>query len=79
MLVRGQGSVRLGVRWCLAPSDEGDVFAFLTCEPNPLIMPIHPKAMSVILHPEDYDDWLSGDDAEKFAVPFQSQLMSMVT
>lgn len=59
------------------PSDEGDVFAFLTCEPNPLIKPIHPKAMPVILHLEDYDDWLSGDDAEKFAVPFPSQLMSM--
>lgn len=59
------------------PSDEGNVFAFLTCEPNPLIKPIHQKAMPVILHPEDYDDWLSGDDAEKFAVPFPSQLMSM--
>ncbi len=59
------------------PSDEGNVFAFLTCEPNPLIKPIHPKAMPVILHPEDYDDWLSGDDAERFAVPFPSQLMSM--
>lgn len=61
------------------PSDEGNVFAFLTCEPNPLVKPIHPKAMPVILHPEDYDDWLSGGDAEKFAVPFPSQLMSMAT
>ena len=61
------------------PSDEGNVYAFLTCEPNPLIKPIHPKAMPVILHPEDYDDWLSGEDAEKFALPFPSQLMSMVS
>ena len=59
------------------PSDDGNVFAFLTCEPNPLIKPIHPKAMPVILHPEHYDDWLSGADAEQFAVPFPSQLMSM--
>jgi len=59
------------------PSDEGNVFAFLTCEPNPLIKPIHPKAMPVILHSEDYDDWLSGSDADKYAVPFPSQLMSM--
>ena len=59
------------------PSDEGNVFAFLTCEPNPLIKPIHPKAMPVILHPEDYDDWLSGEDAGKYAVPFPSQLMSI--
>ncbi|WP_339690201.1 SOS response-associated peptidase family protein [uncultured Parasphingorhabdus sp.] len=59
------------------PSDEGNVFAFLTCEPNPLIKPIHPEAMPVILLPEDYDGWLAGDDAGRFAVPFPSQLMSM--
>ena len=59
------------------PSDEGNVFAFLTCEPNPLIKPIHPKAMPVILHPDDYDDWLSGKDAGNYAVPFPSQLMSI--
>jgi putative SOS response-associated peptidase YedK len=61
------------------PSDEGNVFAFLTCEPNPLIAPIHPKAMPVILHPEDYDRWLSGADAGELAVPFPSQLMAVVT
>lgn len=59
------------------PSDEGNVFAFLTCEPNPLIKPIHPKAMPVILHPENYNDWLAGHDAEELAVPFPSQLMAM--
>lgn len=59
------------------PSDEGNAYAFLTCEPNPLIKPIHPKAMPVILHPEDYDNWLAGNDAERFAVPFPSQLMTM--
>ena len=60
-------------------SVEGKVFAFLTCEPNPLVAPIHPKAMPVILHPEDYDKWLSVDydDACSLAVPFPSQLMSI--
>ena len=58
-------------------SDEGNVFAFLTCEPNPLVRPVHPKAMPVILQPEDYDRWLAGDDAEALAVPFPSQLMAM--
>ena len=58
-------------------SVEGKVFAFLTCEPNPLVAPIHPKAMPVILHPDDYDRWLAGDDADKLAVPFPSQLMSV--
>jgi putative SOS response-associated peptidase YedK len=57
------------------PSEEGNVFAFLTCEPNPLIGPIHPKAMPVILQPEDYQAWLDGADATAFAHPFPSQMM----
>ena len=60
------------------PSDEGDVFAFLTCEPNPLVKPVHPKAMPVILQPDDYERWLAGDDAEALAMPFPSQLMALV-
>lgn len=59
------------------PSEGGNVFAFLTCEPNPLVAPIHPKAMPVILHPEDYDQWLAGAPAAELAVPFPSQLMSV--
>lgn len=54
-------------------------FAFLTCEPNPLVAPLHEKAMPVILHPEDYDRWLSGEaaDACSLAQPFPSQLMAV--
>jgi putative SOS response-associated peptidase YedK len=37
------------------PIEDGKAFAFLTCEPSPLVEPIHAKAMPVILHPEDYD------------------------
>lgn len=59
------------------PSEAGNVYAFLTCEPNPLVAPLHPKAMPVILHPEDYDRWLDGADAASLAVPFPSQLMSV--
>lgn len=57
----------------------GEAFAFLTCEPNPLVAPLHPKAMPVILHPEDYDRWLEGDaaDACSLAAPFPSQLMQV--
>ena len=61
------------------PSVEGNVYAFLTCEPNPLVAPIHPKAMPVILHPQDYDRWLKGDDVTELAAPFPSQLMSIET
>lgn len=61
------------------PSGDGNVFAFLTCEPNPLVKPIHPKAMPVILHPEDYGRWLStdADDAMSLATPYPSQLMAL--
>ena len=54
-------------------------FAFLTCEPNPLVAPLHPKAMPVILHEEDYERWLGGEaeDACSLAVPFPSQLMQV--
>lgn len=57
------------------PTDEGNVFAFLTCEPNPLVAAIHPKAMPVILHDEDYGRWLGGEDAGELAQPYPSQLM----
>ena len=52
-------------------------FAFLTCEPNPLVAPLHEKAMPVILQREDYDKWLDGEaaDACSLAQPFPSQLM----
>lgn len=60
-------------------SEAGRVYAFLTCEPNPLVAPLHPKAMPVILHPEDYQRWLTADveEACRLAVPFPSQLMSL--
>ena len=59
------------------PTEDGAAFAFLTCEPNPLVAPIHAKAMPVILHPEDYDQWLDGEvsNACSLAQPFPSQLM----
>lgn len=60
------------------PTNEGNAFAFLTCEPNPLVALIHPKAMPVILQPEDCQRWLAGDDAASLAQPFPSQLMSIV-
>ena len=62
-------------RW----SEGRNRFAFLTCEPNPLVAPLHPKAMPVILQPEDYDRWLDGEaaDACSLAQPFPSQLMAV--
>jgi putative SOS response-associated peptidase YedK len=77
-------SVREGSVACFAGiwrnSPAGNVYAFLTCEPNPLVAPLHPKAMPVILDPDDYEKWLTGDYTEacSLAVPFPSQLMSVV-
>lgn len=61
------------------PTPEGNAYAFLTCEPNPLVAPIHEKAMPVILHDEDYDRWLDGDvdDICSLAAPFPSQMMAV--
>lgn len=61
------------------PAEVGKVFAFLTCAPNPLVAPLHPKAMPVILMPEDFDRWLEADYAEAcaLAVPLPSQLMAV--
>jgi putative SOS response-associated peptidase YedK len=62
------------------PVEEGKAFAFLTCEANPLVAPIHPKAMPVMLHEEDYEKWLSAEQADAcaLALPFPSQLMKVV-
>lgn len=59
------------------PAEEGPTFAFLTCDPNPMVAPIHPKAMPVMLQPEDYDSWLDGslEQVCALAAPFPSQLM----
>lgn len=59
----------------------GGEYAFLTCEPCALVAPLHPKAMPVILHPEDYEAWLTGDyDAAcNLAQPFPSQMMEVET
>lgn len=61
------------------PSEDGDVFAFLTGEPNALVAPLHPKAMPIVLAESDYDRWLSAplDEARALQQPFPSQLMRL--
>jgi putative SOS response-associated peptidase YedK len=50
-----------GVRGPKSAPVEGDhrLFAFLTCSPNDLVAPIHPKAMPVILRPGEAHTWLT--------------------
>lgn len=59
------------------PTSEGIRFAFLTCEPNSIVAPIHPKAMPVILHDDDEQRWLDGADAGELAQPYPAQLMTV--
>ena len=54
-------------------------FAMVTCDPNELVAPIHPKAMVTILAPEDHERWLSGsyDDAVALQRPFPAERMTL--
>ena len=60
-------------------TDDWPCFAFLTCAPNRLVGAYHPKAMPLILHPEDYETWLTTDwpTARELVAPFPSQLMKV--
>lgn len=66
------------------PSEAGPIFAFLTCgydghAQEHVVGAIHPKAIPVILHDEDFDRWLNApvDDALGLACAFPSQLMAV--
>ncbi|MFS8111454.1 SOS response-associated peptidase [Rhizobium jaguaris] len=56
---------------------ERRTFAIITCKPNELMATIHDR-MPVILHPEDYERWLSFEpDPHDLTKPFPSELMTM--
>lgn len=59
------------------PAEDGARFALLTCAPNALVAPVHPKAMPVILLADDYARWLTSplEDAVTLAAPYPTQLM----
>ena len=56
-----------------------NVYAFLTTDPNELIKPVHPKAMPVILDPDDYETWLTADwkHAKALQKPFPAEKMEI--
>lgn len=56
-----------GTRGSVKTPRDGDheLFGFLTCEPNAIVKPIHPKAMPVILTTaEEIDLWMRADWSE---------------
>ena len=58
---------------CWRPvKDEPPHYAFLTCEPNETVGAVHPKAMPVLLTPDDAETWLTGawEDARALVRPF---------
>ena len=60
------------------PTAVGDAYAFLTCAPNPLVAPLHPKAMPVILtDPNDWRTWLTAPwgDARLLQRPLPDQAL----
>lgn len=57
----------------------GDAFAMVTCPPNDLVAPIHPKAMITILEEADWDRWLRGtyDDVVALQRPYPAERMAV--
>ncbi|MDE0878023.1 MAG: SOS response-associated peptidase family protein [Sphingomonas bacterium] len=58
---------------------EGAGFAMVTCDPNTLVAPVHPKAMITILEEENWDRWLQGSyqDAVAMQQPYDAGRMTM--
>ena len=49
----------------------------ITTMPNELVRDTHPDRMPVILHPEDYEEWLTGQPKAAFELirPFPAEEM----
>jgi putative SOS response-associated peptidase YedK len=58
---------------------KGAGFTMVTCDPNELVAPIHPKAMITILHEAEWDRWLRGsyDDMVALQQPYSAELMTV--
>ncbi len=54
-------------------------FAMVTCDPNKIVAPIHPKAMITVLEAADWDTWLHGSYEEAVALqrPYDANLMTV--
>ncbi len=88
---RGSAAVRL-CRPVAAPGEHGGhegragrgehhLFAFLTCEPNAVVAPIHPKAMPVLLTtPAECETWMTApaEDALRLQRRLADSLLSVV-
>ena len=62
-------------------SAEGPFMAFLTCDANATVGAVHPKAMPVMLRPDDAGHWLDSERADACALarPFEDTAMRRVS
>lgn len=51
----------------------------VTCDPNELVAPVHPKAMITVLHEADWAAWLSCplDDVVSYQRPYPAELITV--
>jgi putative SOS response-associated peptidase YedK len=58
---------------------KGNGFTMVTCDPNELVAPVHPKAMVTILDPADWDLWLRGsyDEIVHLQRPYPAERMTV--
>jgi putative SOS response-associated peptidase YedK len=58
---------------------KGPGFTMVTCDPNELVAPIHPKAMITILAEEDWERWLTCSYVEvvKLQRPYPAERMTV--
>ena len=71
-----------GTRGTKAAPETGEhlLYSFLTCEPNAVVAPIHPKAMPVILGNGAAEAWLTAptNEAVALAEPLDNSLLRIV-
>ena len=62
------------------PGETGPFMAFLTCAANEMVGSVHPKAMPVMLRPQDIGRWLDSERelACALAVPFEDADMRVL-
>lgn len=58
---------------------KGNGFTMVTCNPNELVAPIHPKAMITVLEPADHERWLRGsyEDVVALQQPYPADRMTV--
>jgi putative SOS response-associated peptidase YedK len=64
-------------RWYPRDAEPVDTFTILTTAPNALMKPIHDR-MPVIMAPDRYRQWLSGDRPQDLLKPYPAELMEAV-